>query len=200
MTDPPRSPSGPALGKRALRRAALARRDAIMAEDRARAAAEIAARVNALLDRELAAGGVVALYAAKGSEVDTAAIEAHAVSRGLRVVYPRVIGRALALTFHVASSRDLVPAPFGLREPAADAPVVAPRDVTAFVVPGLAFDRRGGRVGWGQGHYDATFEAAPAARRIGVAFEQQIVETIEREPHDVALHYVVTEVATYAVE
>ena len=67
----------------------------------------------------------------------------------------------------------------------------------AFVVPGLAFDRAGGRIGWGRGHYDATLAAAPNARRIGLAFECQLVAEVPHAPHDVRLHFVVTELDTY---
>ena len=77
---------------------------------------------------------------------------------------------------------------------------VAVEEVAAFVVPGLAFDRAGGRVGWGRGHYDATLAAAsPGALRIGLAYECQLVEQVAREPHDAALHIIITEVATYTV-
>ena len=58
---------------------------------------------------------------------------------------------------------------------------------------------RGGRVGWGRGHYDATLEGVPAALRIGLAFECQLVDHIAREAHDIPVNYIVTEAATYAV-
>jgi 5-formyltetrahydrofolate cyclo-ligase len=143
--------------------------------------------------------GVLALYAAKGSEVATARIDAVARARGWLIAYPRVVGDATALAFHEAKPHELVPARFGLSEPSGDAPRVELADIAAFVVPGLAFDRAGGRLGWGRGHYDATLAAAPAAMRIGLAFECQLVEQTPREPHDVILHYIITEAATYAV-
>ena len=74
---------------------------------------------------------------------------------------------------------------------------IALSDIAAFAIPGLAFDRAGGRVGWGRGYYDATLAAAPQALRIGLAFECQIVESVPHDPHDVRLHYVVTEAAVY---
>jgi 5-formyltetrahydrofolate cyclo-ligase len=62
----------------------------------------------------------------------------------------------------------------------------------------VAFDRGGGRVGWGRGHYDATLAAAaPGALRIGLGFECQLVERVPHDPHDALLHYVVTEAAVY---
>jgi 5-formyltetrahydrofolate cyclo-ligase len=58
------------------------------------------------------------------------------------------------------------------------------------VIPGLAFDRDGWRVGWGHGYYDATLAGAPDALRIGLAFETQMVESVEHDPHDAHLDVV----------
>ena len=192
---PPIDLSGP-RGKSATRRSALARRDAMTAGERATASAAIEARVAALL-AALPAGATLALYAAKGSEVDTAGVDAHARTHA-RVVYPRVVSGERRLAFHRAAPGALVPGHFGLREPAADpATAVELAEIDAFVVPGLAFDRAGGRIGWGHGHYDATLSAAPRALRIGLAFECQVLDTVPHDPHDILLHAVITEAATY---
>lgn len=169
-------------------------------EERAAASVAICDTANALLVQRVVPGAAVALYAAKGSEVDTARVDAAARSAGLVVVYPRVIEGARSLMFHGVTLDELAPARFGLREPNADAPRVEVADIAAFVVPGLAFDRAGGRIGWGRGHYDATFAAASsAALRIGLAFECQLIEHVAPEPHDVALHILITELAMYVV-
>ena len=157
---------------------ALSRRDALSVEERAAASAAICDAANALLAERVVPRAVVALYAAKGSEVDTSRM----------------------LMFHAVTLDELAPARFGLREPSADAPQVAVSDVAAFVVPGLAFDRAGGRIGWGRGHYDATFAAAsPTALRVGLAYECQLIDHVTPEPHDVALHILITEATTYVV-
>jgi len=170
------------------------------AEVRAAASVTIGDAANALLASRLSPGAVVALYAAKGSEVETARIDDFAHAQGWRVAYPRVSGHARSLTFHAVSLDELTPSRFGLREPSAEIPALGLDEISAFVVPGLAFDRGGGRIGWGRGHYDATFAAAPAsALRIGLAFECQLIEDVVREPHDVALHIIITEVATHLV-
>jgi 5-formyltetrahydrofolate cyclo-ligase len=178
----------------------LAIRDAMTAEARAAASVTICDAASTLLAARLSPGAVVALYAAKGSEADPSAIDAFARGHGWVVAYPRVSGNARSLTFHAVTPEELAPSRFGLREPSADAAAVAVDVITAFLVPGLAFDRSGGRIGWGRGHYDATFAAASqAALRIGLAFECQLVEQVAREPHDVALHTIITEVTTYLV-
>jgi 5-formyltetrahydrofolate cyclo-ligase len=170
------------------------------AESRTAATITICDATNALLAARLSPGNVVSLYAAKGSEVGTARIDAFARARGLVVAYPRVNGRERLLAFHAVTPDELAPSRFGLREPSTDAPGVAVADIAAFVVPGLAFDRAGGRIGWGRGHYDATFAAAaPSALRVGLAYECQLLDQVAREPHDVALHIIITEVATHTV-
>jgi len=183
-------------GKPITRRTVLSRRDALTPQARAEASDAITARVEALL-APLAAGSLVALYAPKGTEVATARIDAALRARNVRVAYPRVVDGERQLAFQESSAETLVPARFGLREPAPDAPAVTLASITAFVVPGVAFDRSGGRVGWGRGYYDATLAAAPGALRIGVAFECQLMDQVPRDPHDVLLQYVVTEADTY---
>jgi 5-formyltetrahydrofolate cyclo-ligase len=70
---------------------------------------------------------------------------------------------------------------------------VPPSEIDCVVVPGVAFSPEGWRLGRGGGYYDATLAALPRALRVGVAFEVQLVPTVPREPHDVALDAVVTE-------
>ncbi len=184
------------MQKPITRRTVLLRRDTMSEAARAAASSVIADEVMQLLAR-VPAGSVVALYAPKGTEVDTARIDAFARARGLVVAYPRVeTGRRLG--FHASTIDALVPGAYGLREPVGDAATaMALSDIAAFVIPGLAFDRAGGRIGWGRGYYDATLAAAPQALRIGLAFECQVVESVPHDPHDVRLHYVVTEAAVY---
>jgi len=184
----------------ATRRTLLALRDAMSADERAVASAAICDAANAVLSERVSAGAVVSMYAAKGSEVNTARLDGLARARGLVVAYPRVIPGTQQLAFHAATADELAPSRFGLQEPSAEAVAVAVTDIAAFVVPGLAFDRAGGRIGWGRGHYDATFAAAaPGALRVGLAYECQLIDQVAREPHDVALHIIITEVATYPV-
>lgn len=192
------SPPGP-RSKRATRQTLRARRDALSTDERAAASTAIAAAVNALLDAQLAPDDVLAVYAAKGTEVDTTAIAEHAARRGLTVVYPRVAGDDRTLAFHAVNASELAPGRFGLLEPSADAPRMSLARIAAFVVPGLAFDRTGGRIGWGRGYYDATLAQAPSALRIGIAFECQVIDHVPRDPHDVPMSFLITEAVTHPV-
>lgn len=193
------SPSIDPRGKRTTRRLLLAQRDALSPAERAARAAKITAAADALLAQTVAASALVALYAGKDSEVDTAGIDAAARARGLAVAYPRVVSDETRLAFHAARIDELVPGRFGLREPVPTAPAVELADISVFFVPGLAFDRRGGRIGWGRGYYDATLAAAPAARRVGLAYDFQLVDAVPCEAHDALIHTILTEVAAYTV-
>jgi 5-formyltetrahydrofolate cyclo-ligase len=178
----------------------LATRDAVAAAARAAGSTAICDAADELLAMRLTAGSVVALYAAKGSEVDTTAIDGLVRARGMVVAYPRVHSTERLLRFHAVEREALAPSRFGLHEPSPDAPAVALASIAAFLVPGLAFDRAGWRIGWGRGHYDATFAAAgPGALRVGLAFACQLIEQVPREAHDVALHIIITEGATHVV-
>ena len=186
-------PANPSQGKQAVRAAALAARDALPADERAAKSRAIAAAVDAAVLAALPAGSVVALYAPKASEVDTAELALHAAARGLAVAYPRVVKNTRVLAFHVASATDLVAGVFGLREPRDDSPVVPIDRLAAIVVPGVAFDATGRRLGWGRGHYDATLSRAPDLTTVGVAFRCQLLPRVPADATDVPVRLVVTE-------
>jgi 5-formyltetrahydrofolate cyclo-ligase len=183
-----------AAQKRALRHTVRARRDALSAPARAHAADLIADIVDREVFANLPSGATVALYADKDPEVPTAPIAARVAACGFRLVYPRVVPNRLALDFHQATPGDLVPGVFGLREPRPTAPRVALADIAVVIVPGVAFDRAGRRLGWGRGHYDATLAAADrTAALIGIAFDCQLVDHIPTHAGDVSVDAVVTE-------
>ena len=189
-------PDGP-RGKPITRRTLLSRRDAMTPAERAAASAVIARRAATELATRLPAPAAIALYAAKGSEVDTAELDALLRASHHTVLYPRVIDVAKELLFAAVTPGELAPTRFGLREPDVARATVPVADIAAFVIPGLAFDREGGRVGWGRGHYDATLAAAPRALRIGLAFECQVIDRVPHEPHDIPCHLVITETTTH---
>lgn len=173
----------------------LSRRDAMSPGERAVASTQICERAAS----ELAGARIVALYATKGSEVDTIGLDISLRVAGATVVYPRIVDDGKQLAFCAATIADLAPSRFGLREPLRGE-AIGLADIDAFVIPGLAFDRAGWRIGWGRGYYDVTLAAAPRARRIGLAFECQLVDEVAHDPHDAQLQLVVTEAATYRAE
>jgi len=82
----------------------------------------------------------------------------------------------------------------GIREPAVRIPVM-PWDVDAFILPGLAFDRQGGRLGYGAGYYDRILaKASRTALKIAVCYDWQMLDTpLPQEPHDIPMDWIITE-------
>ncbi len=109
----------------------------------------------------------------------------------IRWVVPRVDGRRLAL--HPYHPDRLVLHRYGMWEPSADLPLVAPAEVELVLVPGIAFDRRGYRLGFGGGYYDRFLPICPA-RRVGIAYEFSVLDELPTEEHDQRVQWVITPV------
>jgi 5-formyltetrahydrofolate cyclo-ligase len=177
-----------------IRRAVLARRDALTSETRDACSRAITARFWALADSAAARTLLVSLSV--GSEVSTRTLVAEARQRGLRVAVPVTLAaerRLLAVEY--PGDERLEPGPFGIPQPRADARVPVPVDrLDLIVVPGAAFDARGNRLGWGAGYYDRLLAGRRAAAPVvALAYECQIVPAIPSEPHDVPMDVLVTE-------
>ena len=111
-----------------------------------------------------------------------------------RVALPRIAGGDLV--FHWVAGRDeLLPGKFGIPEPCADASL-AGNEFDLILVPGLAFDLRGGRLGRGKGFYDR-FLAKAHGLRAGLCFDDQIVGDVPLEPHDLRMDFVITPSSVY---
>ena len=82
---------------------------------------------------------------------------------------------------------------FGYEQPVPGAPLVDPTGVGVVLVPGLAFDRYGNRLGWGKGYYDRLLPTAAQATKVGVTLERRLVEEIPVAPHDVPMGFLATE-------
>ena len=89
--------------------------------------------------------------------------------------------------------KDLKPGRFGIPEPKAKrARAGNPKNLDLVVVPGLGFDRRKGRLGRGEGYFDRFLKKTGKTRRIGLAFQEQIVDFIPMQAHDVRVHQIIT--------
>lgn len=181
------------MSKDALRAQARATLRTLAPEERAAAEAEIARRVWTV--PEIAGARTLLLYASLPEEVATDAIADEARRRGIVPVYPRSLADR-TMTLHAVDSADaLRPGRFGIREPDADAcPIRRIQDVDAALIPGLAWDRAGHRLGRGAGYYDRML-ADPAWRgfRCGLFFAAQEASAVPRDAWDIALHAIVTD-------
>ena len=181
--------------KAALRRSVRDARRAMTPEQRREASGDVCSRLRLL--PELLTTRVVLVYAAANSEVDIepAAIELR--RRGVRTFYPRVRGEDLDLV-PVRDTDPLVAGHRGIREPVGQA--ADPTLVDAVVVPGVAFDLRGRRLGQGGGHYDRVLPRIGDALRVGVAFACQVVPRIPDEPHDITMDVLITDRVVHRFE
>ncbi|HEX8298925.1 MAG TPA: 5-formyltetrahydrofolate cyclo-ligase [Rubricoccaceae bacterium] len=165
------------------------------APDRRAADAALVARVLAL--PEIVAAQTVLAFCPllHRGEVDVRPLIAALQTRGVTVALPVVVpGEAPRLVARVVTGA-LVDGPWGLREPAPDAPEVPPGALDVVVVPALALGRDGSRLGYGGGYYDALLAATPAFR-VGVVRHVCLVEALPVEAHDARMDAAVTETET----
>ena len=197
------------MDKAELRRAVIARRDALDLDLRAAKSAVICARLVELLDRlDAAAPHTVAIYAAMGSEVDPAAFAAAAAARGWRVAYPCMLSATDAVAcgqrmcMRAVAADDASAAPFIAHPTRAFAatdidsnhfPIVPAEALDMIVVPLVAFDQTGARLGYGGGCYDRYLPTLSATCQIiGIAFDEQRVGHVPTDAHDLPLPHIVS--------
>jgi len=189
------APTGPALreAKRGLRALVMATRDALPPPLRADASRQIAARLIALPQFEAARS--VLLTLPFRSEWDATLVARAALAAGKRVIVPRVDAPARVLALHRIESLDEgIDAGYrGIPEPRADLPVAAAHDVALALVPGVAFDLEGRRLGYGGGYYDRLLPLLRAGvPRLAGAFDEQIVDRVPSAAHDLAVDIIAT--------
>lgn len=172
--------------QKAALRAAMREALRAMSEESRREQSEAACKVVLALEAFQRAKTVL-LYRALPIECNPAAIAAAAQGLGKRVAYP-VCGEGRTLGFYVPQSEDaFLPASFGILEPDTSRSVeVLPDEADLVLVPGLAFDRFGGRLGRGAGYYDR-FLSQTKAHKVGFTFEEQLVERVPMEAFDVKM-------------
>lgn len=187
--------------KAELRKATIARRDALAPDVRAAACKRIAERLRALPAVQAAA--TVLSYSAFGNEVDTAPFNRFVLSAGKVLLLPRVdrAERRLRLYRVTSLELDLVAGTWGIREPDPQrCPEVGIDAADCVLVPGVAFDRSGGRLGYGGGFYDRLLPGASSdVPLVAAAFSVQIVPAVPVEGFDRRVSLLVTELETIPI-
>jgi len=189
--------------KTALRKAVLAKRDALPPVFRIEAsfaAAEHGLTASAFNDEHFIGGTVVSGFLPIGSEIDTRPLMAALAMRGATLCLPVVLNKTTIEFRELVRTALLVQTGFGTVGPGEDATVLDPQ---ILIVPLAAFDSHGGRMGYGAGYYDRAIGKLLAKGiepvLLGMAFSAQELETVPMEDHDKRLHGVITEIGLIEV-
>lgn len=183
--------------KKAIRARLLLQRNSLSREERRNKSEAISERV--LSASEFAAAQTVHFYLASKAEVQTERMIEEALRRGKRVVVPVVTPQTNGMTLSElidSHPSRLQLGPFDILEPRpAFRKTVDPRRVDLWIIPGVCFDEAGNRLGFGRGYYDRLLAGA-SGKKIGVAFEFQIVPRLPAEPTDHPVDQIITEMRT----
>ena len=178
--------------KRELRRAALARRDALDPFWHTEASLEMAEVANSVIRIE--PGAIVSGFWPMRSEVDVRPLMFALRENGARLCLPAILDKTTMVFRELIRGATLVDMGFGTAGPGEEAETLDP---SIMLVPLAAFDARGHRIGYGAGYYDraiAKLQAGPRPPRlVGIAFDCQQVELVPDQPHDIVIPEMLTE-------
>ncbi len=187
-----------AEAKAALRRQMLAARRSVPDQTHADEAQALSDALVVFVSAQVGTGGTVCAYVPVGSEPGSPTMVDALAATGVRVLLPVVDpGEPKPLRWAVHEPGQLIAARFGLREPAGprlSAGTVA--EAAVLLIPALAVDRRGVRLGRGAGFYDRSLPLRdPAARLVAVVRDSEFVDALPADPHDVPMTHVATPAA-----
>lgn len=195
------------MNKKELRKEILAHRDGLSQKERHEKSVQIV--TNVLKLEGFRKVNKILMYASMRSEVETDNIDHAARKLGKEIYYPRVQGDKME--FYLADeAMDFEVSAFGVREPMIEADKkFEPKteDVIFVLMPGVVFDQKGNRIGYGGGYYDKYLHCleqmveSENICKVAVAYECQMVDVgmIDREEHDVRPNYIVTESNIYVI-
>lgn len=139
------------------------------------------------------------IYISYGSEIDTKCIIARALKEGKNIYVPRTeFSTRLMNAVKINNLNNLIESKYGALEPKKDKPFIDPNDLDLIVVPGVAFDRSGGRIGYGAGFYDRYFkrindENKSRIMKLVLAYDFQLIDKVPTDEEDVSVDAVMTE-------
>lgn len=192
------------MNKQLLRRAYSRARDSLSAEEQKN-------KSELISDLFIETFGVQStkcyfVYVDYRSEVQTTKIIDFIIQQGGIVCVPAVVPqRAKMVAVQIKSTAiDLAPGFKGILEPLPELCrhcIVDAENIDVAVIPGIAFDKNGGRIGYGGGYYDRFLQTdAPQAMRVGLAYKLQMVPTIPMEPHDIFMDYIICEFSVFQTQ
>jgi 5-formyltetrahydrofolate cyclo-ligase len=180
--------------KQAIREEVLWQRDHIPQE--VRSVKNSLIREKIFLLPEFISSHTVLFYASFRSEIETSGMIRESLESGNRVLLPKVDREKKSLRlYEIRNINELSPGYMGIPEPSlSDERVVSPEDVDLVVIPGVAYDYSGNRLGYGAGYYDRLLsETKKKVLVVAPAFEEQMVDQIPSEEHDVKVDIILTD-------
>lgn len=139
------------------------------------------------------------IYISYSSEIDTIEIIKKALKDGKEIFVPRTVFKTKAMdAVKIISLENLKKDRYGILEPEEGEPHINPDELDLIVVPGVAFDDRGGRIGYGAGYYDRYFkkiskERSKIIKKIALAYDFQVIEEVPMDEQDVKIDCIITE-------
>ncbi|WP_457677712.1 5-formyltetrahydrofolate cyclo-ligase [Thermovibrio sp.] len=177
------------LTKEGIRRELLKKRLSLSKEESEKRSSAIRKKLEEEI-RKLEPRSLLLFYPIKG-EPNLLPLVEKLIEKGKEVSFPKVVGKEI-VPFKVSSLKELSRGKFGIPEP----PPFKERrvrEVDLVIVPGIAFDERGYRIGYGGGFYDRLLEKLPVKSKIGVCFDFQLLSKIPNQPFDIPVDVVITE-------
>ncbi len=145
-----------------------------------------------LFDSDLyKSANTIMLYMPLGNEVDTSSIMEKAFADGKRAVLPVMDAEDIIVPCFADTNTKFQSGRYSIQEPT-DAQIADPRDIDIVLVPGIAFDKYGNRIGFGKGCYDGFLNSTKAVK-IGICYDFQVCNKISADPHDVKMDYIICE-------
>lgn len=177
------------MNKTELRASMRARRAALSQQEQREAAQAVYEQLMAFELYQRA--NVVMAYMACRGELSLEAVIGDALARGKTLLLPRCEAAGVMTARRIRTMDDLAPGAYGLLEPKEECAVAMPQEIDLILVPGVAFDHDGNRLGQGGGYYDR-FLGKSGARRVGVCYTFALMEQMTCETHDIAVDDVIT--------
>lgn len=134
----------------------------------------------------------IMIYYSVRNEVDTVAIIGYLLEARKKVALPVCTPERDLQVAVINDLNQLQPAPFGLMEPKPSAALLGPEKIELIIIPGVAFDEKGNRLGHGKGYYDRFLSKTPNKFKLGLAYDFQLVPEIPTEEHDVKMNGLLT--------
>ena len=186
--------------KKQLRKEIIARRDALPEQMRTTASLQISQQV--IATDEFKKAQTVFLFASFGSEVNTRSLMDEVIKNRRKLILPRVdIQEKTMRLYHVKNpDTELIPGVWDIPQPdPTQCELCSADEIDCIILPGVAYDKSGGRMGYGGGFYDrllASLTPEQFSCAIGICFEVQLVKQVPRDAHDLPVPIICTEIQT----